>query len=281
MNYTKAAEYFERAYKQGNINAAHNLGYMYQAGRYPGLKEKDRVKAWQLFYWAASYGQLEAGIMVAYHYIRGNPVLTRNSYMAAEWAQFIAEKNPVVGELLRKGLKAYKDHQRHKSLFYYLLAAYTGVEVGNFNLAYLCEDNHDDVTHFMGKECTFRHYNLSVQRQDKFVDSHSFIKMGDYYYNLQNTKVASLYYAKAAPKEPQGLFNLALLVEDGSEVSDEVWELVSIPHTSLRDRNTVLTELYSRCLDTEKSEAYIPCRLALLRVQITEMANRFLSYLMF
>ena len=39
----KAAELFERSYKRGNADAAHNLGHMYMTGRYPGLQTGDKV----------------------------------------------------------------------------------------------------------------------------------------------------------------------------------------------------------------------------------------------
>jgi len=38
----KARDYLEKAYKKGNPDAAHNLGYMHLTGRYPG-KPADRV----------------------------------------------------------------------------------------------------------------------------------------------------------------------------------------------------------------------------------------------
>ena len=41
-NYTKAAAYFEKAYKFGDPDAAHNIGHMYISGFYPGWKE-DKV----------------------------------------------------------------------------------------------------------------------------------------------------------------------------------------------------------------------------------------------
>ena len=41
-NITKAADLLERAKRQGNADAAHNLGHMYHSGRYPN-KSVDRV----------------------------------------------------------------------------------------------------------------------------------------------------------------------------------------------------------------------------------------------
>ncbi len=41
-NVTVAVEYFEKAYKRGSPEAAHNLGHIYYSGLYPG-KPADTV----------------------------------------------------------------------------------------------------------------------------------------------------------------------------------------------------------------------------------------------
>lgn len=43
-NASKAVYYFEKAYKRGSPEAAHNLGHIYYNGLYPG-KPADRVRS--------------------------------------------------------------------------------------------------------------------------------------------------------------------------------------------------------------------------------------------
>ena len=57
------------------------------------------------------------------------------------WSRYVAEQNPVLGKVLVKGVRAYREAKWPQALLYYMLAADAGLEVGNFNLAYLCEEN--------------------------------------------------------------------------------------------------------------------------------------------
>ncbi|KAH3868549.1 hypothetical protein DPMN_031698 [Dreissena polymorpha] len=47
---TKAAEYYERAYRLSDVDATFNLGIMHMYGKYPGL-EKDVVSNGLASFW--------------------------------------------------------------------------------------------------------------------------------------------------------------------------------------------------------------------------------------
>ncbi|XP_052265237.1 protein sel-1 homolog 3-like isoform X2 [Dreissena polymorpha] len=271
---TKAAEYYERAYRLSDVDATFNLGIMHMYGKYPGL-EKDVDKAMRYFSLAAPRGHLDAGVMFASINIKGTSRQPRQVFMAAEWARYIAEMSPAIGLVLRKGIKAFKAGKSDVSLFYYALAADAGVEVGSFNLAWLCEENKEGVTTFIEKECVWSKYNISIQRESQFVDSYALLKMGDYYWygcqgNRDIHRAADMYAQAAVKNNPQALFNLAFMVEEGVDIPTATLRYIRVP-LRLQDNNaTLLTFLYTKCRESPHSEAYLPCSIALWRVQLIQ-----------
>lgn len=65
-----------------------------------------------------------------------------------------------------------------------MLAASTGIEIGSFNLAYLCESNPEQlVSKYVQQECVWKYYNQSVFADKDTAHSYSLNKMGDYHLN--------------------------------------------------------------------------------------------------
>ena len=63
------------------------------------------------------------------------------------------------------------------------MTASAGLELGCFNIAYLCEQNPDNIVSDMfERECTWYYYNRSVSDHPKDATSYALNKMGDYYY---------------------------------------------------------------------------------------------------
>ncbi|XP_048254437.1 protein sel-1 homolog 3-like [Haliotis rufescens] len=278
-NYTEAVRYFNRAVQYGNADAAYYLGHMYLEGYHPTDKQ-DWDKAYKYFEYAAMRGHYDAGVLFAYISMKGTARMSRNLYLAAEWARYVAEKNPAVGIMLRKGLHAYRSGNIPLAFFYYLLAADSGIEVGDFNVAWLCEENKEGLVNHMEKECMWRHYNLSLQREPQLVDSYAMIKMGDYYWYgcraERDIPKASAFYANSALKgDPHALFNLAFMVEEGAHIPNTTWDILRVP-LAHRDSNiTLLVYLYTRCKESRKTEAYLPCSLALAKIQMIDVWTRY------
>ncbi|ESN94215.1 hypothetical protein HELRODRAFT_189377 [Helobdella robusta] len=261
-NYTAAAAYFERAFELGNADAGHNLAHMLLSGIFPEINRVERILAWDFFSTSALRGNFDSGLLVAKYNMIGHPRTSR-------WARYLAEQNPSVGKLLKKGVKAFRKQNWSAALVYYLMAASSGVEVANFNLAFLCEENYDYLTSSMKKECVWRHYNLSSIRSNKKGNPHAWLKMADYHYIHNNTNLAAKTYGEAAKQgDPQALFNLGVLVEDGVAVMDDVWEELHIPFLVTRNKELLLNHIYENCKNSRKTEAYIPCLLALLRIRL-------------
>ncbi|KAL4229147.1 Protein sel-1 3 [Mactra antiquata] len=63
------------------------------------------------------------------------------------------------------------------------------------------------------------------------------------------------------------LFNLGFMIEEGVEMSTEILDSIHIPYKYRYNNVTLLQHLYSRCKESPKTEAYIPCSIALYRIQ--------------
>eukprot|EP00106_Octopus_bimaculoides_P001606 XP_014769048.1 PREDICTED: protein sel-1 homolog 3-like [Octopus bimaculoides] len=271
-NYKLAAEYFKESHIMGNADASYHLGHMYFSGIFPG-QEANVDKAYEFFVWAALKEQLEAGVMVAYQNIRGTSTLPINETLATEWARFIAEKNPSLGYMLRKGLHAFRNKDEQLAMFYYMMAAEAGIEVGTFNVAWLCEENKKGFVSFIARECQWRNYNLSTLREFHFVDKYALLKMGDYNWygcgGKQDLNKATQFYMGAATKgSPHGIFSLAQMVEEGVQLKECDLKKLGLPLEVGKSNISLIFELYNRCKESHNTDAYIPCSIALWKVQM-------------
>ncbi|CAI9722675.1 protein sel-1 homolog 3-like [Octopus vulgaris] len=233
-NYKLAAEYFEKSHIMGNADASYHLGHMYFSGIFPG-QVANVDKAYEFFVWAALKGQLEAGVMVAYQSIRGTST--------------------------------------QLATFYYMMAAEAGIEVGTFNVAWLCEENKKGFVSFIARECQWRNYNLSTLREFQFVDPYALLKMGDYnWYGCGGkqdlTKATQFYMGAASKGSPHGIFSLAQMVEEGVQLKETDLKRLGLPLEVGKSNISLIFELYNRCKESHNTEAYIPCSIALWKVQM-------------
>ncbi|XP_018430859.1 PREDICTED: protein sel-1 homolog 3-like [Nanorana parkeri] len=128
------------------------------------------------------------------------------------------------------------------------------------------------VTRYLQIDCEWKYYNLSALSERP--PAYAQIKMGDLFYTPHVRRkrdiqaAVHMYTMAALQREPQGLYNLGILVEEG----------VSLPHSMLRklgfnssvcaSNYTIVMELYRRCRDHEKEDSYVPCSLALLNIHL-------------
>ncbi|CAH1266390.1 SEL1L3 [Branchiostoma lanceolatum] len=282
-NATKAAHYFHQADRKGNHDAAHNLGHLYWSGGYPGLKKPDRGKAFECYWRSAQRGHIEGSIQSAMMFYNGYGLQERNAYNGAIWARFIAEMSPELGKTLRNGLLAFRQKNWSKSLLFYLLAAEAGLEQGEFNMAYLCEENPEGLAEsFIEKDCKWKYYNLSTLAE--WPSSYAQIKMGDFHWygcgGKRDASAAVKMYAKAAvQQDPQGLYNLAYLVGEGVEIENMTLLKIGIDPVHKTSNVTLMSEFYSRCRESRNSDAFIPCSLALARVQLFDIWQKYEGFL--
>ncbi|CAK8696804.1 protein sel-1 homolog 3-like isoform X2 [Clavelina lepadiformis] len=279
VNMTKAMEYFEQADKLGSVDAAYNIGHMYHTGKYPG-KKRDVKMAFTKYYKSATGGHVEGSLQVSYFMATGiRGFLHRNPLMAVQWSQYISERNPTMGELVREGLQAYRKHSWSKALLIYITVAETGFEVAQFNTAFLCESNMDDlVSATIEEECAWKNWNTSASS----VSPHPYAlnKMGDYFYYGYNStsdlNKAIDYYGQAAKlKFSQAVFNLASILEKHGDVIDmKILNGLSLPKEAFESPEDTIVHLYRKCSNGDSYETSMPCQIALARTQLILMWNR-------
>ncbi|NXI59626.1 SE1L3 protein, partial [Chloroceryle aenea] len=268
-DYRKAAEHWLIAEELGNPDASYNLGVLYLDGIYPGVAGRNQTVAARYFYKAAQGGHIEGTLRCSLYYITGNmEEFPRDPEKAVIWAKHIAEKNGYLGHVIRRALNAYLELSWHEALLHYVLAAETGIEVSQSNLAHICEERPDLARKYLATDCVWRYYNFSVSQVS--APSFAYLKMGDfYYYGYQNQskdlELSVRMYAQAALEgDSQGFFNLALAIEEGNSIPSYILDHLEIDQ-ALRSSNTsLLQELYYRCWNNSNQESISPCSLALL-----------------
>jgi hypothetical protein len=63
------------------------------------------------------------------------------------------------------------------------MTASAGLEIGCFNVAFLCEEDPDGlVSRLFQKECAWNYYNQSVTKNPKDATAFALNKMGDYHF---------------------------------------------------------------------------------------------------
>ncbi|XP_011900672.1 PREDICTED: protein sel-1 homolog 3 isoform X2 [Cercocebus atys] len=272
-NYAKAAKYWLKAEEMGNPDASYNLGVLHLDGIFPGVPGRNQTLAGEYFHKAAQGGHMEGTLWCSLYYITGNlETFPRDPEKAVVWAKHVAEKNGYLGHVIRKGLNAYLEGSWHEALLYYVLAAETGIEVSQTNLAHICEERPDLARRYLGVNCVWRYYNFSVFQID--APSFAYLKMGDlYYYGHQNQsqdlELSVQMYAQAAlDGDSQGFFNLALLIEEGTIIPHHILDFLEIDSTLHSNNISILQELYERCWSHSNEESFSPCSLAWLYLHL-------------
>nr|CAB3265949.1 protein sel-1 homolog 3-like [Phallusia mammillata] len=274
----KAREYFEQAEELGSADASYNLGMMHYTGKY-GLK-RDKKMAFKKFYKAAYGGHVEASLQVSYMFATGVSMLVRpNINSAIAWTLYITDRNPDMGAVIREGLQAYRKQSWSKAILMYLAAADTGFEVAQYNAAFLCEENMNDlVKSNVKEECTWKFWNASAS----FNQPHPYAlnKMGDYYYygygGTKDVKKSLRYYSHAAKLGfPQAIFNIACMLEKNeNEIQNNSLKELNLPEDVLQNREDTIVYLYRKCSEIGKDETAMPCYLALVRTQTIQLWNK-------
>eukprot|EP00069_Balaena_mysticetus_P016793 bmy_02056T0 len=272
-NYAKAAKYWLKAEEMGNPDASYNLGVLYLDGIFPGVPGRNQTLAGEYFHKAAQGGHIEGTLWCSLYYITGNlETFPRDPEKAVVWTKHVAEKNGYLGHVIRKGLNAYLEGSWHEALLYYVLAAETGIEVSQTNLAHICEERPDLAKRYLDVNCVWRYYNFSVFQID--APSFAYLKMGDlYYYGHQNQsqdlELSVQMYAQAAlDGDSQGFFNLALLIEEGAIIPHHILDFLEIDPTVHSNNISIVQELYERCWSHSSEESFSPCSLAWLYLNL-------------
>ncbi|KAM4047660.1 protein sel-1 homolog 3-like [Anomaloglossus baeobatrachus] len=272
-DYEKAVEFWQRADELGNPEAPFNLGILNYFGLIPG-KPQNHSAAYYYYLRSAFRGHIDAAVHLSSFWIEGLPdVVDRMPYDAVMWTKWAGEQNGYLGATLRKALDSYLQTSWPGALLHYMEAAEAGFEIAQFNAAFICEDDPDGlVSRFVQIDCVWKYYNLSTQSDQP--PAYAQIKMGDLFYTShirrkRNVPAAvEMYKAAALQKEPQGLYNLGVLVEEGVSLPRSTLRALGLNSSVSRSNFTIVMELYRRCRDHEQEDSYVPCSLALLNTHL-------------
>ncbi|KAK0152726.1 Protein sel-1 3 [Merluccius polli] len=272
-DYKRAVELWEEADLLQSPDAAMNLGVMYSQGLYPG-KPVDKFMAYKYYLKSAQRGHVTGAIHLSEMWTSGIPGrLQRRPADAVLWARWVAEHNGYLGSVLQNALNAYLNNDRLMSLLYYMMAAESGYAAAQFNTAHICEQNSEGfLDPVFAAHCVLRYYNLTVHSQHPATAA--LIKMGDLFYeghvagHKDMVSAAQKYKRAALMKDPQGWFSLGLLVEQDYRLPLSVLIDLGLPELYLADKYTLQAAMYSRCRDSEATEAYLACSLALFNVYL-------------
>ncbi|XP_070201015.1 protein sel-1 homolog 3-like [Littorina saxatilis] len=69
------------------------------------------------------------------------------------------------------------------------------------------------------------------------------------------------------------------MVEEGAKIPASVWQSLHLSKKHYSNNVTLLLELYERCRESKKSEAFIPCSLAMYRVWLLDLWDKYHLYL--
>ncbi|KAM9359356.1 protein sel-1 homolog 3 [Symphorus nematophorus] len=273
QDYKQAVELWEKADHLNCPDASLNLGVVYSQGLYPG-KAADQFMAYQYYLKSAERGHIRGALQLADIWTTGIPGrVRRRPSDAILWVKWAAEHNGYLGRVLRKALDSYLKSDMFSSLLYYMMAAESGYAAAQFNVAYLCEQNtFGFLDPAFASNCMWRYYNLTIHSQDP--DTYALIRMGDLLYEGQGDRqkdlfaAAKMYTQAALRNEPQGWYNLGLLAEEGFRLPLSLLTELGLSELFLANNSSLLSALYKRCRDSEDTDSYLPCSLALLNVYL-------------
>ncbi|KAM6963074.1 protein sel-1 homolog 3 [Aplochiton taeniatus] len=264
-----AMKYFEQAAHNGSDNGMYNLGVYYITGKNPDDPAKNETAAFWHFLNAAVAGHVDAAVEAGWYLSTGRLAgVAQDARRAVIILKQVCERNGHLGFLLREALQDYLQGMWGEALVKYVLLAETGLGVAQNNAAHLWGELEP------GMDYHWRYHNHSTFNEAPHASG--LLTMGDYYYRRGSSGVgdrpslvsqaASLYSRAALAGSPQGLFNLAVLAEEGHVFPRSVSAQLDVsPHAGL---DAVVEELLQRCLAFEDEDNVTPCSLALLRVQI-------------
>ncbi|XP_029002328.1 protein sel-1 homolog 3 isoform X2 [Betta splendens] len=274
-NHAKAVKYFEQAAMNGSEEALFNLGVYHLNGKNPENPWTNETAAFLLFLNASDSGHVTAAVEASWYLSTGRlEGVSQDVGRAVIMLKKVCEQNGHLGFMIREALQAYLKGSWQEALVKYVMAAETGLGSAQSNAAHLCEELN------LSHDCQWRYRNYSVLGPDPHPSA--LLKMGDHYYRSSSCtqenslsllgQAVSMYSRAALAGSPQGMYNLAVLVQQGCvlPLSARGWFNV----TRDDELDAVVEKILRRCVESENEKTVTPCSLALLRVQIEKALRR-------
>ncbi|XP_021363345.1 protein sel-1 homolog 1-like isoform X4 [Mizuhopecten yessoensis] len=220
QDYIKAFQYFTQAAEQGWMESQLQLGLMHFSGK--GVR-RDYKLAVKYFNLASQGGHVLAFFNLAQMHATGTGVL-RNCHTAVELFKNVAERGRWA-EMLSEAHSLYKEGNLFHSLIKYTFLAELGYEVAQSNVAFILDQG--EIGDFHETEI-FERALLQWARAAAQGSTSARVKMGDYHYYGQGTKIdyetAASHYRLASEQQhnAQAMFNLGYMHEKGLGLKQDV-----------------------------------------------------------
>ncbi|XP_067302907.1 protein sel-1 homolog 3-like isoform X2 [Pseudorasbora parva] len=260
-NGTKAFRYFELAAQNGSRDGLFNVGVFQLNGASPDKPDRNETAAFHYFWRAAQLGHVDGAVESASFLSTGTVRgVARDQGKAVLLLKQVSETNGHLGFMVKEALQTYQRGSWDEALVKYAMLAETGLGVAQHNAAHLCEVlGHSSA-------CQWRYLNYSTYNH--IPQEAGLLRMGDYYSKRTDmVKAIYMYSTAAVHGSPQGLFNLAMLIEEGYEVPNIILDQMGISAAHDVNRSVVVEYLLSRCREFEEGDV-TPCSLVLLRIQL-------------
>lgn len=263
----RAFEYFNAAQKQDFPAAAVMLGKLY-------LDQGEDVMAFHLFEKAARQGHIEAHYYLAEMYDQGLGNRDRSCSVAAAYYKSVVEKAEVVHSSINEALEAYQDGDNDLALIYFMMAAEQGYEQAQANVAWILDQETSSLhlpsilPYEQKRSPLLDNAALALifwTRSAKQGNIDSMVKMGDYYLKglgaeLDVDKAATCYSSASEFRQSgQALYNLGWMHENGVGLNQDF-------HLAKR--------YYDQALEANV-EAYLPVTLSLFKLRVRSAWNTF------
>lgn len=134
----QAAVYFAKAAEAEHPEAMFNLAIMYTRGL--GV-EKSAEEAFRYFQDGARFGHLSSSYNVGIKLLDGTHPARRDCSRAVQkYLKSVAQQGPW-NRIFSRGLRSYEKEDYANALYRYLQAAHAGIELGQYNAAFMFEHN--------------------------------------------------------------------------------------------------------------------------------------------
>ncbi|XP_056305432.1 protein sel-1 homolog 3-like [Danio aesculapii] len=257
----KAIEYFELAAQNGSRDGLFNVGVYQLNGLNPDKPDRNETAAFQYFLHAAQLGHVDGAVESASFLSTGTaPGVQRNQDKAVILLKQVSETNGHLGFRVKEALQTYQRGSWDEALVKYAMLAETGLGVAQHNAAHLCE--------LLGHSsaCQWRYHNYSTYNH--IPQEAGLLQMGDYYCKQADmVKAIDMYSTAAFHGSPQGLFNLAMLIQEGYDVPDTILDQMGISAADV-NRSDVVGRLLYRCREFEEGDV-TACSLLLWWIQLS------------
>lgn len=215
--------------------------------------ERDTEVAYEYIQEAAKAGHLKAQYIVGRMSLGGISPAEEDCALASRAFKSVAEQG-VWNSILGRALRAFEKEEYEKSVYRYMQAAHAGIEVAQFNAAYIYDrDLVKGVTRTFALDQALDFYKLSAGSGSSKGAPLAMLRLGDMLYREREEfeEAATVYERAARFKNAEALFNLGIMHAFGRGLAHN-------PHLAKR--------YFDQAKEADK-EAILPASIALFALR--------------